>query len=445
MPVKHFSLIITSVLFLLMPSLVSAATYQQNDYDTAQSAGITAAYTINGQIGNLPYALLGTGLSGDVESVSIYLNNPANCNFGNCPKIMPVLYEATSTNFWVDITGPSPYCFKSSCGGSGYWNIDSQSGTYLYATTSGATKTLDPTKYYYIGVVCVTACSNGVVKTFGSNTATSSMAYVFTTTGGYTQQGIVSILNPEQYETTTSINVPFSFTYWIDTSQGLYSYAGYDLVNITTGTNVDTTAGTSTINASGLSTFNYTQTLISGNMYRWVPWLKGTGVPKISGTATTFWVVNRDLYQSGADDVAAWEDLVPEPDGGFYSGYVATSTSGSSTTSPGVITTFSTSTCMYGMMEDRMAATLQQKFPFSYICDFRTVLNELANGDGSVSGDVVYDLPMGKTANGSSSVTLIDKEAIAAIPAVSQVRELLVNAMYLMWGIAVVGFAMKLI
>jgi len=65
------------------------------------------------------------------------------------------------------------------------------------------------------------------------------------------------------------------------------------------------------------------------------------------------------------------------------------------------------------------------KFPFSYFCDAQVLILEMINGNGSAQGDLDINL------NNLATTTLIDKQAIAAIRAVVEIKKIAGYSLYI--------------
>jgi len=444
-----------TLVLLYIPSFAfGTVLIQQNDSTAESTTGSVTPYWNQ---------YFGTGLSGDFESFSV--------------KIAPIVGVNYVNN---NHTGFVKTTLAYNCDGS-YLSCSSvvlvsnsqlattsfQKQTITFSTSTQIT--FDSSKYAYVQF-CMQSdvnCSlSGSIKVFGT-TATSNVivapGITFATTtilgtnsaapvvqssfslismGGVSGNYIVTQSSPSNFSTTESTNVEFSFTYNVDTSSGIYSYVGFNLKDLTTGQSIDVSSATSSIISSGLASYSYTKTLTSGHMYSWTPYMKQTGgtLPTILGDSYTFWVVNRNSYQSqGPATVNPFATST-----GFYNGWISSSTA----TSTGRVTYTlgnATTSCTTSFFSPSIEGALCSKFPFSYLYDFKVFLTELANGDGTNQGDITYTLPMGKTANGSSTVTLLSRTQQATSSPVTTARTLMEMGIYFTTALYVMGAIMTAI
>jgi len=444
--------------FAMSVSVTHAAVYQQTNAATKNDAFARHFTTYTGSTevcagsgtGAMMYQPLGTGLVGVPSSLQITLSEDA----GFAGSVSACLFEMSS-NATSSYTGNYvrwSYNFPSL-----YAKQATTSSTGSYGGSWSSSTALDPTKYYALTFASgasqvgrlwgASSALNGYQCNWtggSSGSCVGSPYYVLTTINTYSQQGIVDIVRPLQYTTTaTASNVNFSFTYWVDTSQGFYDIVGFTLDDVTIGQSLDTTGATSSIIASGLSTYSGYMDLISGHTYKWKPYMSdSTGVKtRIYGQSSLFYVVTNTTHSNAP--------LVPYTNPFATTSWTGTNnfatSTGGTATSTGVISLIASSTCMAGIMYAQKDVTLNTKFPFSYICDFRQVLVELSQGDGSTQGDLYYALPMNTTYAGSSSVKIVDKSAIAQMTVVVKAKELLANAIYLMTGFGVVSLVMRML
>jgi len=318
-------------------------------------------------------------------------------------------------------------------------------------TFSNATTSINSSFYYYIsfgsaanarvygsssdtytnGKYCANFIGSGADCTVTDATLTSDAYFIFATEPNITTEGITAIITPTYGQVVADENnVNFSFTY----NSYTYTRAGFNLVDHTTGQNIITTSSSSSISSSGSGTFNGYLDLVSGHTYTWTPWMSDsiTGSPTIYGTPTFFFsVTNSSVYVPPAS---------PNP--------FATSTwsygYNISTTTAGTTTILSTSTRgTSGILPTNLDLQLRRKFPFSYVYDIWNLLQELANGNRVGYQDAEYTLPMGKTANGSSTITIINASQIADIDAVEESKKLISNGLYIITGLGVIGMIMS--
>jgi len=264
------------------------------------------------------------------------------------------------------------------------------------------------------------------------------------TTNNYQVQGVTSIISPTYGSlVSSSDNVHFSFTYYINSL--VYNRAGFGLVDNTSGVSIDTSSASSSIISSGASTFDGYLDLVYGHTYTWTPYIyDSTGSNGyLFGSSTVFFV--------GTNQSLPPQTTVTNPWASSSLGYLPfTTVSGSSSTSTGSISfSSSTSPCRVTILQSDIDGILRTRFPTSYIYDSCLFLSEIANGDGNSSGDAYYQLPTGPLgshlANGSTSIKIVDRDAISALSPVVYIKTLVKNCLYVITGFVVISSAMTIL
>jgi len=378
------------------------------------------------------YLSNGTALSGDLSSVTIftranttsgtlnYALNKCNArvtdsNYTGCSSVVSGTVDVTSSTSVSDIT--KNLSASHSFDASKYYVFQLSTASISFRTY-GITSTSTPS--------ILSICPSG-----GCGTVIQSGIYLFTSPS-LSAEGISEINTPTYAQVVSSgNNVQFSYDY----NSYSYTRAGFTLVDNTTGQSVVTSSASSTISSSGSGTFNGYLDLVTGHTYTWTPWLSGsiTGQADIYGTPTFFFTgSNTSVYIPPAPT----SPYATTSFGTVFNGIISTSTTGSTTIRTGTSTNYTT-----GILDQDLDNALRSRFPFSYIYDLLNVLNELASyTSASSSPNAEYTLPFNKVLdNGSTTVTIIDTQAVRAIPAVSEARQLIAYTIYLMTAFAIVG------
>jgi len=306
---------------------------------------------------------------------------------------------------------------------------------------------------------CTPSCySAGTANGHPSTPLTGIDDFYFVVSGaiGQTQStanGIKTIISPTNQSTTANNTPTFSYTYYYDSAQGSYDRVGFLLRDLTNESSVNTAGASSSISASGLGTFSNPFGVITGHLYEWQPIMystTGASVP-LYGSKSWFYAVTSENYQSIPDPVDNPFDLSALFTSFFGSStstnLVATSTA--SSTNPGVInyTTGSTTPLArcFSLLPDNLRNSMATHMPFSYVCDAQVLIYEMINGSGGASGDFVLTYPTVLGHDLATSTTIIDKEAIVAIPAVQTMKTVLGYAIYLSTAFGIMWAVLRVI
>lgn len=447
-----------------VPFISYAAVYQQTVSSHKDTTGLYSYSSGNmcssdSSVGAQNYLPLGTGLTGVPTSLTMSLSEDAGFAIDNSTRYFRVCIFEMSSNATSSKTGNFVKFYYTLKANQAQSLVTSGIASTTYGGTWSSSTSFDPTKYYGLEIVTsssqvgrfwgTTSGSYGwqcFSTGFTCDSSTKAPYYSLLTTANYQQQGIVTIVSPVAYSVTNSANnVNFSFTYWVDTSQGFYDTAGFKLTDQTIGQSIDTSSATTSIIASGLSTYSEYWDLVSGHTYLWTPYMKDSaGVnATIYGTPTLFYAVTNNTQSTYVAPLS-----LPTFTGTWattsQNSFISTS---SSSLFGNTITINSTTTGQVGGLlfsgNSELEGLLKSKFPFSYIFDFKTLLQEVANGNGGGGGNIAYTLPMGKTANGTSTITLLSQTQMATSSPVVQIRTLIQYSLLFMTAIGVVGAAMS--
>lgn len=419
--IKYFLL-----LTVFLPSFASA------DVLLSQSVATTSTNSLNGAGGELIIQQLGTGLTGTLSSVQLTLSRQSVYSnpFINITCFTDTTYSttcpsgtivATSGSVNVIASSPTVYTFTF----SNFYNFVSTNAYIIQYNNGGSTKVYGSSisSSYPAGL----AVSNGS----GLNGLKSIYFTLYTSDVlSQTETAIKSIRSPTVGTTTYSTNVAFDFDYFVGTTY----------VN-KVGLQIEDTFGGQTLNipeqdvlASGNGSYYNILTLVYSHGYRWRPYLR-YGSDYIYGPWRNFAVVLNPVY--------ATSTLPYSP--------VITPTNVTTTTVSSFATSTASSTAydidIYEISSwcsgTNFIATMTYKFPFSYICDFGTVIDELSTGSGST--DISVTFPTSITGGQGQVLPILDSSFLVDLELMQQLKRIMAYALWFMFAISVYFSIMRVL
>jgi len=408
---------------------------------------LTATYMLCVFIGASPAYAITAFVQQTLDSTSE--NPPSNGNFfqrlGNGYSGLAQQFDVEAQ--FAAAAGSATYrAYMAHCDDSSYTtncNTDVDSGTdntftipaggitkqiFDYSTTTGII--LDPTKYYYIGLAFSSGTSHTVtaygagsnvfsggacVNASGTTLATVIDCY-FDFGGTLTQsdRSYVSNLQPSTGSTTSQANVHISFNTHNVSSDNIQNYL-LSFTDKVTNSNFTLTGPV----AGGDANVSRVVPLTSGHFYSLIVGLESPTAIIGNTQAVGFWVV------SSSTPIVAGV------------GNFSTTTTSFGTTTGSNVGTIDTSK----IIPDALYNLLHSKFPFSYVFDTVTLLNELASGTSA--DDATFTFPLGaQLSNGSTTFKVIDKQAIANTGYITGIRNVVSMGLYFTTGIYLMGAVM---
>lgn len=402
---------------------------------------------INGSAFTFHSQTLGTGLTGNLASISLWLEKAlgsratTTLQLQECPDNTYTSCTATSTGNIASMASSDKIYVSSAA-------------QYFY--NFQADFPLNASKYYQF---LVQMSPNDSLRVYGSNsaasytngaydldTATLKDAYFFLFGSANLVSQSITINNPTYGEVIADTdNVLFDFDYYINSVT--YDKAGFTLVDNTSLQSFDTSSLEDTVNSSGSSNYSAYVDLISGHNYTWTPYLENSSTTaRTYGSPTLFFAGSQGNQSIPNSPTPLWNGctniLCP---GAIFS------------TSTGLLTwNGGTTTSPFGPFGETLDSLLANKAPFSYLYDIKQVLFELGNGSTTdiynqscTRNDAYYTLPSGTfgttLSNGSTTVKFIDACAIKEMSIVKEIRKAMTYAIYLITGIGLTGMALSII
>jgi hypothetical protein len=262
------------------------------------------------------YQALGTGLSGDVASVSFFLSATPGALGNQTIRAGIACYTIASLSF---DTG-SPTCGFSETSDKTLLTTDTAKRLFDGLLTI----TFNPANYYYFYIRCISGCQGGTNITphiWGENSFSfalgqlhqygfglQAMAFaIYGTTADptYTSTQIIrqNSPTPGSIQTSTSVVFDFDFYFVATASADNFTTAGVQIENIITG--LSYAPPEKAILAEGEINFNSTKTVAAGDLHRWRPYLRNNDGDFLYGNWENFDVVNRDGYFSSMSPTAS--------------------------------------------------------------------------------------------------------------------------------------------
>jgi len=235
----------------------------------------------------------------------------------------------------------------------------------------------------------------------------------------------LSNISPATGSTTLSTTVALGFDYNVNAATTMTGY----LMSL-----VDKTVGSSqsysgSIGTSG--TIRRYPTLVSGHLYSLAAALTDNAGGTYSGLSSVFSVVATGTALS---IYTASSTIYYDSHGNVITG------SGASATSS--LYYQGTNFNLSNVFPPGLNTALQTHFPFSYIYDAALLFSELGGGSATTT-DASFTFPLGaQMSSGATSFTMINKSAIAAIPAVAQIRDMMTYVVYFTTAVYVIGAVM---
>jgi len=445
MRMMHKVLVLASLLFssalgmlLVVPNIVFAAQLYTQTVDNSNSGYIG----YNGSQMRVLYQQLGNSLTGQLDRVEVKVD-VASGGTGSQYIYMDLCTNASQVSNWSANT-----CTPVAGASSVQMTIPTTPGTYTWTIDlNSAPVTLDPSLYYYIFLRSQSQTFGDLVRVKGASSnqwsggscvgtytgavdACGSLADIYFYLGGaqtISNVSSVSNLKPANASTTSSTNVNVGFSYYVYADNDVTGYAMLF---------VDRTAGTSftltgSVVGSGAGSISRFVNLNSGHQYKMSVALTDSSGGTYGGAATTFSVVATGtplaIYQASTT--------------------INYDTNGSIATGTGAFATSSiyysgTNFSLTNIFPTQLDDALRSRFPFSYVYDAAVLFEELGGGSATTT-NASFTFPLGaQTSTGSTTFTLIDKSAIASIPAVASIREMMSNIIYFTTAIYIIGAVM---
>jgi len=447
MNMKQIGLCFFAFLVFCLPKIsFGAILYSQIDSSTLGTTKIGA---------NVIYQTLGTGLTGNLESISLYLYHH-NAGSGSDDRMYWRLYECTASDYatcdLVALSNQFGISYNMGFDTKTFLNML----TYTYPANVRTTYTLNASKYYKIwlnsqsddtytyGSSGSTYSNGGCYTDYLATTPCSTIADVYFLMLDNVSSiisGQFTNLTPTNNAITPTYVVPFTFTFYNNSSSGYYDRVGVKLTNVTDGQELLPLEGY--ILSSGSIDFATSTVLQANKQYLWRAYMRSSTASSTTlySSSRSFYTVSSPYPQTTIPDYFSSTSTPVNP--------VSTTTMGISTTSGGIGSTTVNSVFPSDFMNSDIGVIMRTKVPFSYLFDASLLFKELAGG--VKQPDPSMTLPMGATYTNfstgatSTTFTVVPTQAIVATGYLTQIRTVIGYAIYLSTALLSIGAIMSAI